>query len=253
MKIMKNNVTNSCGNKRGCEITLLPSDKKIDQVLCENYKVYILVNPENGDIKYVGITNRSLLKRLKEHIRASKYKKTYKDNWIQSLLSKGIKPEIELIDEVQDYKFWEPHYIFLYRSWGFKLTNLTQGGDNGILSLEARKKISNKLKGNSHGKGNSGVKRSVPSHWIGIKRGPSPFVGVKRGPISEKHRINLSKSHIGIGAIPVIQYDLNNNFIREWDSITGAASALGIRSNKITMVCKGQRNHTGGYVWKYKN
>lgn len=38
---MKNNITNSCGNKRGCEITLLPSDSKIKQV---NSKKCVIIN-----------------------------------------------------------------------------------------------------------------------------------------------------------------------------------------------------------------
>lgn len=46
-------------------------------------------------------------------------------------MNDGIKPEIILIDRVphSEWQFWEKHYISLYRSWGFKLTNLTDGGD----------------------------------------------------------------------------------------------------------------------------
>lgn len=51
----------------------------------------------------------------------------------------------------------------------------------------------------------------------------------------------------------VIQYDLNNNFIKEWDSITEAHEALGINRSKIGSVCRGIRKHTGGFIWKYKH
>ena len=32
------------------------------------------------------------------------------------------------IDEVNDWKFWEGHYISLFKSWGFKLGNKNNGG-----------------------------------------------------------------------------------------------------------------------------
>jgi hypothetical protein len=251
---MKNDVTNSCGNKRGCEITLLPSDKKIEPITGEIlYKVYFLSSPIDGSIRYIGITSRSLDIRLKEHIRNAKFRKTYKDNWVKSLIEKGLKPIIEIIDEVIDYKFWESHYISLYKSWNFKLTNSTEGGDNGIVSVESRKKISDKLKGNTNGRFTKGIKKSVPSSWLGKSRGTSLFKGKKRGPKSAEAIKNLSISHFGKNTVAVEQYDLNNNFIFSWDSITKAAEKLKINGNKITMVCKGHRNQTGGYVWKYKN
>lgn len=49
----------------------------------------------------------------------------------------------------------------------------------------------------------------------------------------------------------VKQYDLQNNFIKEWESATAAAKALGINNSKICAVCRGQRKTTGGFKWKY--
>lgn len=59
---------------------------------------------------------------------------------------------------------------------------------------------------------------------------------------------------------PVLQYDLNNNFIKEWESITEATDyylknfninpkSLG---SKISLVCKGKRKKTHNHIWKYK-
>ena len=50
---------------------------------------------------------------------------------------------------------------------------------------------------------------------------------------------------------PVLQYDINNNFIQEWDSITEAEKALHIC--QIGNVCKGDRKTAGGYIWKFKD
>lgn len=51
----------------------------------------------------------------------------------------------------------------------------------------------------------------------------------------------------------VIQYDLNMNFIKEWDSIACASKELGIGSNLITTCCKGKYKSAGSYIWKYKS
>jgi len=48
----------------------------------------------------------------------------------------------------------------------------------------------------------------------------------------------------------VIQYDLNGNFIKEWDNIFRARTEL--KLNKIWEVCNGRRNKCGDFIWKYK-
>ena len=50
---------------------------------------------------------------------------------------------------------------------------------------------------------------------------------------------------------PVLQYDKDGNFIREWDTITEAERTLNI-AHKIWNVCQGKRKTCGGYIWKYK-
>ena len=50
----------------------------------------------------------------------------------------------------------------------------------------------------------------------------------------------------------IIQYDLNGNFIKEWNSMADIWRELGIRASLICRCCKGLRTHTYGYIWKYK-
>lgn len=54
------------------------------------------------------------------------------------------------------------------------------------------------------------------------------------------------------GSKPVLQYDLQGNFIKEYSSIREAQRQTEIYA--IDKVCKGQqgRKQAGGYVWKYK-
>lgn len=68
------------------------------------YFLYKLVDPITEEIKYIGYTKRPKV-RLWEHIRdAKRGLKTYKCDWIRSLIIKNQKPIIEIISsfEYQD-------------------------------------------------------------------------------------------------------------------------------------------------------
>ncbi len=51
---------------------------------------------------------------------------------------------------------------------------------------------------------------------------------------------------------PIIQYDLNENFIKEWDSLKDASVSLNINTGGISQCCMGYINSAGGYKFKYK-
>jgi hypothetical protein len=52
---------------------------------------------------------------------------------------------------------------------------------------------------------------------------------------------------------PVIQFDKQNNFLREWSSGKDASVTLGIGAGDICTCCKGKQKTAGGFIWKYKN
>lgn len=49
---------------------------------------------------------------------------------------------------------------------------------------------------------------------------------------------------------PVLQYDTDMNFIKEWPCVADAQETLNICH--INLVCKGKRKSAGGFFWKYK-
>lgn len=49
----------------------------------------------------------------------------------------------------------------------------------------------------------------------------------------------------------VDQYDKNGKFIKTFNSLKEAKEETGIDDGTIVKVCKGRRNHAGGYIWKY--
>lgn len=106
--------------------------------------IYTLSCPVTNEIRYVGKANNPT-SRFYNHLIEST--KTYKNNWIKSLKKKGLKPILEILEEVliEEWTFWEEHYISLFKSWNFKLTNMTSGGEgrnNLALSEETKLKLS---------------------------------------------------------------------------------------------------------------
>ena len=58
------------------------------------------------------------------------------------------------------------------------------------------------------------------------------------------------KSKFDFRAIPVCQYDLNGNLIKEWPSISDAEQTL--KLYKVGQCVSHKRHSTGGYIWKLK-
>lgn len=51
----------------------------------------------------------------------------------------------------------------------------------------------------------------------------------------------------------VNQYDLEGNFIKQWDTIKNASRNLNIKDSNISRACKNKSKTAGGYIWKYVN
>ena len=58
------------------------------------------------------------------------------------------------------------------------------------------------------------------------------------------------KSKYDFHAKTVLQYDINNNLIREWASINDVQETLHLY--KISECCKFKRKSCGGFIWRYK-
>ena len=52
---------------------------------------------------------------------------------------------------------------------------------------------------------------------------------------------------------PVLQFDKNGNFVKEYLSMSDAEKKTGIKHNNICRVCQGKLKYAGNFVWKYKN
>jgi hypothetical protein len=86
---------------------------------------------------------------LRDHVR--KITNDHRGRWVQSVIGRGLKPKLIVIEEVtqDNWEERERYWITHYRQLGCDLTNSTDGGD-GISnpSREIRARISKSLMGN---------------------------------------------------------------------------------------------------------
>jgi group I intron endonuclease len=152
-------------------------------------------------------------------------------------------------------------------------------------SEEACKRNSELKKGN---KNCLGLKRSKENKLkiSEIKKGQIPWN--KGIPCSEETKIKISKSNIGkhkqlkskehkekirlsnigkhsslkdierlnkinyLKRKPILQFDLQGNFIKEWDCISDVQKQLGFDKSFIINVAKGKYKQAYNFIWKYK-
>lgn len=147
----------------------------------------MLTDPRNDQVRYIGKTNFPE-RRLSGHFK-NKKNHTHKIHWLNELKQQNLKPKFVVIDEVleKDFKFWEQHYISLYRSWGFNLTNVTIGGEGGdTISKHPNRHIIVKKISDAH-KG-----RKQDSEWK-INRAATQ-IGAKRSKLSCKRISDAQKA-----------------------------------------------------------
>jgi hypothetical protein len=91
--------------------------------------IYTLEHPITNEIRYIGKTN-SPKRRLCHHWSVG-YKSNNKiGNWLKSLKKLKLKPIMTIIDETtDDWQQLEMYWISQFKTWGFKLTNHTNGGE----------------------------------------------------------------------------------------------------------------------------
>lgn len=81
------------------------------------------MDPVSKQIKYVGKTD-NISDVLESHLSESENKIKRVHFWIQDLLVLGLKPIIEVIDEIEtEIESNEQYWIGQIKSWGFDLVN----------------------------------------------------------------------------------------------------------------------------------
>lgn len=215
--------------------------------------IYKLTNPI-GEV-YIG-ESKNIDKRWSSYacLDVKKQPKIYK-----SLLKYGWinhkKEKLEFIDDPEVRKQKEVQYIELYDSFNNGLNSTKKNRGPSYLSIESRNKIS---------KIHKGKKKPMTSEKL--KGKPKPLrtkehcenlsKSLKGYKQTDQHKLNKSKAMKGksVTSKYVLQYDLQDNFIKEWSS---AKSACLYYSNKdmngVSACCLGKQKTAFKFKWKYKN
>ena len=96
-----------------------------------NHKMYVYALVANEIPFYIGIS-----KNPEARFRTHKYRSKNTAVGMPQTFS------MEILDEVDysQWEFWEKHYISLYKTWGIKLLNKSDGGDIIIKSQNPKPK-----------------------------------------------------------------------------------------------------------------
>jgi group I intron endonuclease len=210
--------------------------------------IYLFSN-EDGLPIYVGKT-KYFESRIKQHYRDRFRYKTWFYNWLNKQIREEIPFYIDVLEEVNDDNWIEreKYWISHIKENGYRLTNMTDGGDgnnnqvfsreaiekraskmrNRRWSIEAREALSRKHKGKKH---SEETKRKLSE----INKGK---------PCLESTKVKLSKT--------VKQYDIDGNFIKEFVSLTEAAKELGCRKSSLANgINRNKKSTFRGFIWKY--
>ena len=204
---------------------------------------YIYYLEKNNIIFYVGKTTN--------HIRRKhKHRQTY-----------GKSVTLNVIDEVIDWKYWEIYWIQQFKAWNFPLINQNNGGGGPQFYKEEYKQKMRKPR-----KEGTGEKISISLLNGNHSQYYTDEVKQKIGegnkiskPFTEEHRKNMEIAKRK-QAKPILMYDLEGNFIKEWESKGQAAGFLREKTNSkaknLTSQIKdcilGYQKTCYGYKFKFK-
>lgn len=178
-----------------------------------------LVNMTSGGEGVLGmVVTEDVRKRISENNKGKKQSEETKKKI--SLARKGFRHTDEVKRRLSEMKK------------GKKMPNRSP------MSEEARRKMSESRKGKSP----SYIYVRTEYHRKRISE------GAKGKKMSEEAKRKMSENQ----KLPIIQYDLQGNFIKEWDGIIDAARHFGKSASCIMRCCQGKSKKSYGFIWEYK-
>lgn len=214
--------------------------------------IYVLKDPRNDEIRYVGKSIHSSDERLARHLWPSSLTgNNHRERWIYSLVKQNLKPKIEVLEICQtpdELSKAEIFHIDRLIRMGVSLTNETPGGDGGgwkhteESKEKIRKALTGKKKSEEHRRNivlaNTGRKATEETREKLRK-----IHSAKREPLGEKWRIAISKGKKGKPFM-----DQHGNI---YQTQKGAARKLHINVGHLNQVLHGSRSHVAGYIFRF--
>lgn len=219
---------------------------------------YVLIDPRDLLIKYVGRTV-SPTSRLSCHISESKNNKSFykKVNWISKLLSLHLKPIMKIIYEEnmteEESKKYEKLLIKKI-SKKFELKNSPNNADGlyktgtVVHQYNLFGEYIKTFENSNHASIETGI---TDANILSCCKNKRKSAGNFMWSFKKESVINFYNRKRKITK-KVLQYDMNNNFIKEFVSAPEVERTLGIPYKLISACCNNSKNSAYGYKWKFK-
>jgi group I intron endonuclease len=222
--------------------------------------IYLITNLINGK-KYIGMDTKNNSKYLGSGNLITKAIKKYgRENFKKEILEVCFT-----IDELEKREtYWIEYFNALNDENFYNLADVRKRGKNPFKNKtkEELKTIFNKIKSKERnekiGKANSKPKpKGFGEKISNINKGRKKSEESKlkqsiklKGRISPNKGRNWTYEQKNKLGKPILQYDLEGNFIKEWSTTKEAKNILNIKG--ITECLQNRARTSGGYIWKYK-
>lgn len=214
-------------------------------------KIFIyLFSDEDALPKYVGKT-KNMKQRIYQHCYNDRFKyDTYFYRWLNKQIAEDNIYYIDILEECNEknWKERECYWIAHIKENNYPLCNMTNGGEgnnNQVFSEETRKKMSKAQIGRKH---TEESKKKMSENTKGRKLSEETKEKLRQVNLGKKlpKEVRLKR------AKPIIMKDLNNNFIKEFDSLTDASLFLNCRKSSLSNAMNKKIKSFKNYLWEFK-
>jgi len=108
--------------------------------MAPRFLIYGLIDPRNGQLRYVGQASRGMSTRLSQHLYSAKHGRgQHLYCWLRQLLDEGHRPEVEVLEVHKTAETLDDSEIFYIAYFRFIGCDLTNHADGGRTSRGARR------------------------------------------------------------------------------------------------------------------
>lgn len=244
-------------------------------MLEDKHFLYRHIRLDTNQPFYIGIgTKKKWFTDTKTEYRRA-FEKTARNIFWKRVINK-TNYEVEILFESNDYEFIKNKEIELIKLYGKKwnntgtLVNITDGGE-GITGYSLPEWHKKKLSEARIGTFKKGTKiyqynksGNFIKEWRSIAEAERSF-NVKDSSICKCVNNKSNSSHgfywskvkydnftnpVKRNVIPIYQYDLDGNFIKEWNSIKEASTFYSVTNGAIEAVLLEKTLSSAGFIWK---
>lgn len=214
-----------------------------------NFIIYKAVNTLNNEV-YIGATTNTLHQRQLDHNERAKRNESGKfHDAISTYVADNFKwQQIDTANSIDELAQKEKQYIFEYKAKeeGY---NVDSGG--GFQKTVYQYNVKDGSLVNSYncltdaGNATNATKQDISRACLSVNK-------TYRGFFWSYTYTEPFKPSDDIRKKEVLQFTLDGNLVAKYVSVSEASRQTGVSKTCISRVCRGEREHSSGFIWMYK-